>query len=439
MPSILCRLAGRNGVSVREFCRDLGLRYTQLINLEPPEVRMLADLSGIPCDALLRWTILPKTTMFAGHVLTPTAKNRGVLYACPECLREEIETNDGPFAQRAAIQGDWQLTAMSVCQRHHMPLSPLWSQPYAAHRFDIDTRMQEVYREVLSGSLDQPRRDPGTFERWFQSRLIGSAVPGWLASFPLFEAADLCLWLGQAVARYEQGPDIQLLYADALQLGFDLASSGEAAVTRALSDIQLASPTPTRNTGAVLGPLYTSFRTEQDIAARPVLANFMWHYIIAHWPFGPGDRLFGRSVQYRALYSLGSAAKLLGLGVTTTQKFLDKHRPKPGSLNDRRKKVAIYTAEHVEAAKFDFAGFVSSEILQERLGLQPNEFASLWEDGLLSPDGRGRGCQPLWCLASVNARFESIFLQPPRYPNVLRDGLASPRYVSGFPFGRRLC
>ncbi|MGB0660936.1 MAG: hypothetical protein ACPGNV_12250 [Mangrovicoccus sp.] len=226
-------------------------------------------------------------------------------------------------------------------------------------------------------------------------------------TLPVFEAADLCSWLGHLILRAEKGPEFSSYGADAYAQGYAVASLGKGAVTSRLADLQTEGPVPSKNRPGVLGRLYTRLNSKELAAVRPALAAFMREFIIDHWPLGPGDEVFGTPVEKRSVHSITSAAKELGIARSTVDKLVASVE----DLSDVQTRPALthglYTVDHLAAVKKAVGTLVDADTARRTFGISEPDFASMCRDKLLEPVV-GSAAAARWSLETLKRYFDEV-------------------------------
>lgn len=399
---------------MREFLRDFTLPIHSVARHDPRSLEVLAQLSGLPLSDLLRWSFSKRNNFLGGHELTPLAVRKDSICACSVCLREDIDTSEGPVSQRVSIRGDWQISALSVCFIHNVSLVPVWHGSSVASKVLFDDQFHDIHKLLHTGALDRAIQTPTKFELWFEHQLEGKDEAGWLGTFSLFEAADFCLWIGQLVSALEGGskdwfPDIV-----AYDRGFSIASGGKENVHSFLRDIQLFY-SPSSDRTRVLGRLSSSFLDTTNIRLRPKIANFVREHIVRFWALGPGDKCLFEPVENRHIHSLTSAARTLGVKPTEAKGMLSLVDHTPCYAEERMNAIDQFSLEHVAAAKRiadrmvaeaerAAAKLVSTQVVQSTFGIPQKDFRAMWRDGLLKPVS-GQTGESRWCLEEIDRFF----------------------------------
>ncbi|OSP53511.1 hypothetical protein BV911_17560 [Pseudoruegeria sp. SK021] len=412
--SFMARLANRNGVTTRDFARDLGIDFFGVCYNKQDAIERLAAFGNVPCAALLRWTPVRPAAQNAhmnGQTFSRLSFSVGQMRACPACLRTHAVTGEGSAHGQMSFYGHWQLRHVSLCLTHNLPLVTLWSDKVQHRRLDIGLHLAELADDILTGTFDRQERTATDFDIWLENRLSGRTDQTWLHRFATGEAADLCTWLGEAVTKVEP-QDFDPSDPDNLwritQLGYATASKGGAPVTRVLERLQAEFGSARAGPKQVLDSFYTILGTPGSKNTRPTLREFIRSHIINHWPLGPGDNLFGEPVTTRKLHSIRTAARETGIDQRRLGNLLAQAGLVPPAGNRPDDNETLFDAAASRGLIDGLANSVGAQSVQTALGISRSQFALLRKDGYFEPQLDGTGAKPVWDLSAGRALLNSF-------------------------------
>ncbi len=172
-----------------------------------------------------------------------------------------------------------------------------------------------------------------------------------LDSMPLHVAIAGCELFG-AAASLGRMPNLKALTDDewrcAGAAGFDILNSGKPAVDTFLHDLQASYPY--RGTGkegpqAVFGRIYQVLEFGREDPAYDPLRDLVGDFIRTRFPVGPGDTVFGKPVEHRALLSIRTLSIETKLHPKRLRKLLAASGVLPEDADDLADGNCLFDAE----------------------------------------------------------------------------------------------
>ncbi|WP_223429089.1 TniQ family protein, partial [Tateyamaria pelophila] len=331
IPSFLSRIAAMNGVGAADFALDMGFSLKRIINLEEVAVRSLAACGGLTdgqVDELISWTGRgggDVRMVFRGEEFGSRALRNPIIRGCPVCLREDTEVDrDRPLIQMT-MRGDWQMREINLCVEHRHPLLQLWNHILPTDRYDLSSRFAEILDDVMEGRLDQPFIQPSPYDFWLDTRLQTGADNTWLADHTLYAATTFCTLLGtellrlETVSHLDKGAPLRR----ARTLGFGVASQGEVAILKALSELATLADSSSAGPQKAFGRLFVDFsQAHLDKADFTPFRKILRDSIVDIWPVSAGETVLGIVQPERQLHSILTASRETGIGQELLERFL---------------------------------------------------------------------------------------------------------------------
>ncbi|MPQ94822.1 TniQ family protein [Thioclava sp. JE_KL1] len=412
--SYLSRVAARYGVPTRDFAADMGLSFSRIIDGDPRDITALAELTDTEAERLLAWSpkyLGNRNHYFCGHVMHAKAIKESAVRGCPDCLREDLENGSASPEGAVFIRGEWLFRPVTLCAKHHRPLSPLWRAPAKLDRYDIAARMAEIAPAIISGELDLQTRAPADFDLWIAKRLARQSTGIWLDQFPFYPAAHFCELLGRACRSVRFLKSANVPPEDAwkvFQVGFRFAQDGESSIRAALSSLQGLMGDSTDGPKKIFGDLYdrlTFDLTNEDYAPFRTLLR---DHIRKTWPLGPGDDLMGEPVLTRHLHSVLTASREYGIDSRRLRKLLVTAGVVRPLEQGRSDAWELFTPEDAEPVLSRLETLLSAADLQDALQISRTHFGSLRKDGYFAPTLEGADHKPLWDLREARGFIDDL-------------------------------
>lgn len=316
--SFAARLAARNFVSARDLLRDFGLTFQQVVDGDEYSIRRLADLGGAEFERLMQSAVRKIETTFSlrGQEITKAGIRRARVHVCPLCIQEDIASSDLPPALAAYGRPEWSIAAIRTCARHKVALVEVRDdlKPGEFHDF---TRNIEAALPDLDRLAHQAQRRPASgLENYLLGRIEGRTDYPWLDTLPFFVASRTTEIVG-AVAQFGKRVNMDSMTEDdkyeAGAAGFEITKAGVDGLENFMSKLEREhTRTTTKGSAhgpqAIYGKLYMNFAQSLPDAAYDPVRRVLAQHILAHFPLGLGDELFGKPVEMRRLHSIWTAS-----------------------------------------------------------------------------------------------------------------------------------
>jgi hypothetical protein len=251
-----------------------------------------------------------------GQQITKPAIRRARVHVCPICLQEDIAASNLHPALSAYGRYEWAITAIRTCVRHSVALVEVRDDLPPSQLHDFTRNIADAIPNIDRLAAEAYRRAPSGLETYLLGRIDGRRDFAWLDTLPFFAAAWTAEVVG-AVAAFGKRVNLDNLsdnerYAAGCA-GFEILKDG----AEGLKDFMRAlkgSHVPKSGRGsadgpqAIYGKLFMCFAQGlPDLAYDPV-REAMAEHILANFPLGPGDVLFGRPVATRRFHSIRTAS-----------------------------------------------------------------------------------------------------------------------------------
>lgn len=315
--SYASRLALRNFVSARDLAKDFGLSFQKVVDGDPVEIRKLADLGGTSVQDLLANAIRKTGTAFEfrGQNITKVAMRRARVHVCPVCIQEDIASSELSANLAAYGRFDWAIGSIRTCAKHKVALAEVARdmQPGQYHDFSRNVAASIPAMDRLAD--EATRRPPSGLETYLIDRIEGRADYPWLDRLQ-FSAAAWTTEVVGAVAEFGKRVNLDLLGEDQMYragaTGFEITKAGAAGIGDFMARLKREHVPKKEGSAdgpqATYGKLYMSYAQGLvDPAYDPVRAAMAEH-ILANFPLGPEDELFGKPVETRRFHSVRTAS-----------------------------------------------------------------------------------------------------------------------------------
>lgn len=333
-PASLCsRNAMLVGRSARDFCRDAGFTFQEVVDgksstLEALANRCRADFGRLTAAATVK--VGERRYTIGDQILTRDTLSRKRLRVCPHCLAQDIETGRRPEKTRPFGRLHWLVDSIRTCREHGVGLVSVSDDehPHRLHDFALLVQPCLPTLDRLVHEASQRRYSP--LEDYLTERIASSADQEgpWLSTLPFYAAAKTCEMLGAVAVRGIRFTVDTLSDADwheAGAAGYAIAREGEPAIRTLLTRLQETAPAARMGDWgprAFYGRLYEWLAHETDDAAYDPLRDIIQRHFIETLPVGPGDEVFGRPVTVRRLHSVRSASFETGAHPKRLRKLL---------------------------------------------------------------------------------------------------------------------
>lgn len=331
--SFASRVAARNFVNARDLATDFGISFQRIVDGDRSEIQRLCELAGGRFDELMRNAILKNGTSFElrGQQITKPAIRRARVHICPICLQEDIAASDLQPALSAYGRYEWAITAIRTCVRHSLALVEVRNDLPPGQLHDFTRNIADAIPNVDRLAAKACRRAPSGLETYLLGRIDGRRDFAWLDALPFFAAAWTAEVVG-AVAAFGKRVNLDKLSENerytAGGAGFEILKDG----AEGLKDFMRAlkrSHAPKSGRGsadgpqAIYGKLFMCFAQGLPDPAYEPVREAMAEHILAHFPLGPGDVLFGKPVTTRRFHSIRSASIAYDMHPKRLRKLID--------------------------------------------------------------------------------------------------------------------
>ncbi len=348
------------------------------------------NLSPVEMEELLSWTGVPAGEIrmrFRGETFGSRSLRNPVMRGCRKCLAEDAQRNPGTPLKEMAIRGDWLFRDVTICLEHRLLLTDLWTEPTPARRFDIGERLSEI-ASGLQGDLQCHREhEPSDYDLWLAERLTSGTDPTWLAGHALQAVTTTCGLLGAAMkelqpASLKADPDLRAM---TLATGFSALSPGVTAFRETLDALVARADGPLALPQKAFGQLYAKLARDlvDDADIAPFRAEVR-ETILSNWPYASGEVLLGEPVAARRLHSVVSAAQTLGMMTPAVDAILTAAGAF-ASDDARAPNRKIFSANSYAELLEEIPTWVGPGVMMASMGITKRAFASLEEDGVLTP------------------------------------------------------
>lgn len=395
-PASLCsRNALLVGRTARDFCKDAGFAFQDIVDGVSPSLdrlayRCRADSSALRAAATVK--VSGRDYAIGDQVLTRESLCRAAVRVCPHCLALDIETGRGPNSTRPFGRLNWLIEPLRTCPEHGVGLVIIADDRRPARLHDFAWHVQPALSDLSRWVGEAPRRLPSLLQNYLSNRLGGKNQheASFLNALPFYAAAKTCEVLG-AVAisgkRISMNSLTDAEWHDAGSAGYEIAAIGEKGVRGLLTNLQeQAGPLKGEwSLQSLFGRVYRWLRLQMgDPAYDPVQEIFRQH-AVETLPFGPGDVIFGREVTIRRLHSVRSAGRETGAHTGRLRKLLHA----AGHISTDQLALTDEAIFFDANAARDLLGLISEEMsLQEAgkyLNVPHHTERQLFEAGHLRP------------------------------------------------------
>lgn len=332
-PASLCsRNALLVGRTARDFCRDAGFAFQDIVDGVSPSLERLVYRCRASSNAL-RATATVRTSgrhyAIGEQILTRETLCRAAVRVCPHCLALDIETGRGPNSTRAFGRLNWLIEPLRTCPEHEVGLVTISDDRRAARLHDFAMQVQPALSELGRWIGEAPQRRPSPLENYLSNRLSGKKQDeaSFLNALPFYAAATTCEVLGAAAVRGIRVSVASLTDAewqDAGSAGYEIAVIGEKGIRGLLTSLQEQAGPSKGDWGlqSLFGRVHRWLREQiGDSAYDPVQELYRQH-VIESLPVGPGDVILGREVAIRRLHSVRTAWRETGAHSKRLRKLL---------------------------------------------------------------------------------------------------------------------
>lgn len=194
------------------------------------------------------------------------------------------------------------------------------------------------------------------FEIYVLKRIDGGPPgAGLIDDLPLHVAIAACELFG-AVAHFGRTPNLKTLtdeeWRQSGAAGFEIIGSGKAGIFTFLAVLQTSYPytrAGTEGPQAIFGRIYQVLEFGREDRAYDPLRDLVGQFILGNFPVGPGDDVFGKTVETRRLHSVRSLSMETGLHPKRLRKLLSSAGMLPQNADVLADGNCLFDAERAVA------------------------------------------------------------------------------------------
>lgn len=354
--SFASRLAALYGLSAREFCLDMGTTFQKVVDGEPQALGIIALKSGADAQVLMQNAFVKTAKRryeHRGQHLTRDNLRRATVVVCPKCLDDDLRVGPISHPQAAPCQrARWQIAALKTCAIHKAPLVVVEKDMTPRTLHDWSHHVGKMLPALPRLVLDTETRPLTAFETYLLNRIEGgSAGSAFIDALPLYVAIAACELFG-AVASFGRMPNLKTLtdeeWRQAGDAGFDIVAGGKPSIEAFLGDLQASYPysrAATEGPQAIFGRIYQVLEFGREDKAYDPLRDLVGNFILANFPVGPGDVVFGEPVETRRLHSIRTLSLETGLHPKRLRKLLSSAGLLPPNADDLADGNCLFDAQ----------------------------------------------------------------------------------------------
>lgn len=388
------RLAARHAhCGPDHFLTDLGLASQALLRGDPETVARLAAAGGADPGLVQRNTVRRLgrgRSSLRGEEFYDDFALGIQTRVCPRCLVEDAAgaAHDLRVLLRARLA--WLFPTVRVCPSHGVPLMDTRGDLLIFARRPMSMYALANWENVRRAADTAADASPGPLQRYVIDRLEGRAGPAWLDGQQIDLAVKACELLGATVLRGAR-PNIAAFSEaerdEAEAAGFAVASGGEHAVRALFSQLQSQCRTDDGHAGpkAMFGYLFEWASVNDHGRDRGPLLDLLFTHINETLPVGPGDKLFGRTVETRHVHSVRTLSAAYRLNPVRLRKLLEARAVIPPAMRGMSDNRALFEAAAGEAVAEKLVGGVSMKQARTYLGAPLTLVGGLLREGLIRP------------------------------------------------------
>ncbi|ABE62887.1 hypothetical protein Nham_2090 [Nitrobacter hamburgensis X14] len=395
--SFVSRLAVRYAPSAREFCLDFRTTFQKVVDGEPEALAMIAAKGGVAAEALAANAFVKtgeRRYRLRGQELVRGSLRRAIVAICPKCLAGDIADAPHLRPELAPFQRAlWQIAAVKTCPIHTTPLVVLDKDLTPSLLHDWSRHVSKVLPNLRVLADEAGTRPLTGLETYIVNRIDGGAARSVLLDGMTLHVSMAGCELFGAVATLGRMPNLKILTDDerrcAGAAGFDILNSGKPAVDAFLQGLQASYPY--RGTGkegpqAVFGRIYQALEFGREDPAYDPLRDLVGDFIRTRFPVGPGDTVFGKPVEHRALHSIRTLSIETKLHPKRLRKLLAASGVLPDGAADLADGNCLFDAEKGSlTAREASAAILSVRKAGEYLNAPRVQRDMLYRSGLIVP------------------------------------------------------
>jgi hypothetical protein len=342
MMSWLGRLARTAcGFSPFEFLNLIGLSRSEILEANPSAIERLADVTGMPREAIERGVYLRIGERFyehRGERFHAEFAGRDRTTFCPACLLDNCQPGS-PSAGRRVGRVNWLFEPVRTCPVHGIPLLRRVCGTYAERFQDMELVAPDdaTLRQLADAALPQA---VSPLQTYVERRFEGCSGPEWLDGQAVDQAARTCEVLGAVLLHgsHVELPDLSQNQWDAAGAeGFAFAAQGERGVRDALDILldRFRLGVVAGGPQAAFGRLYQWLQFNRGSKDRGPIRSVLREHILETMAVEPGTRLLGTVVEVRRRHSIASLSRASGIHPKTLNRALVQSGLIPGGDPNR--------------------------------------------------------------------------------------------------------
>lgn len=302
IPGYVSRYAKLFGITARDFCSDVGMRWPWLCSAHESQLERLAWLTGQPLWLLEFWNPqkIGRGRYTVGHAVAGSSVfRRTAVRLCPQCVATPLAVNKYHLICQKL---EWSVLSIHGCSRHGCQLITLPSALHSHATYDFASRVVENRMQVLQAA-EEPEVLPATvFETYTRNRIQHGPMDDWLQPLDLTDLYHSSLALGAALEGLKAS-DLRVLPSVEERLvcetGFKRLVQGADAYKDALADLYGCGNADRPYYSSDLGPLYKWLSKASSDPALAKLTEATRAHILARYPISPQKDVFGKKHKIR--------------------------------------------------------------------------------------------------------------------------------------------
>lgn len=395
--SFVSRLAALHRTSAREMCLDMATTFQKVVDGEPAALAIVAAKASAHPAALTENAFVKtgeRRYTFRGEELTRDDLRRATVVVCPKCLAEDLAGAPTSRPQVVAYQrARWPIAALKTCAVHLAQLVVVDKDMTPRTMHDWSHHVAKVLPFLPRLAAEADTRPLTAFEAYVLNRIEGGpAVAGLVDTLPLHVAIAACELFG-AVAAFGRTPNLKTLtdeeWRQAGAAGFDIIAAGKTGIDSFLADLQATFPytrAGTEGPQAIFGRIYQVLEFGSGDPAYDPLRALVGDFIRTRFPVGPGDIVFGKPVETRALHSIRTLSLETGLHPKRLRKVLGASGLLPDGSDGLADANCLFDAQRGLSVGSE-ASAAALTLLQagEYINASRVQRALLYREGILKP------------------------------------------------------
>jgi hypothetical protein len=390
------RLARRNGVnSLASFGGDHKIPFREIIfGLRNQEVASLAGADPAALEAATFRVGDDQRVRLKGEELHRDDWSYTNLRICPSCLRSDLARKDGRIDYLPHIRSWWNVTSVTVCPIHKEPLIDNYpgNATAAVDHLATDIRFAAGLTNDLAGVISTVSVEDVHAESYILGRLgfmprVGNPL---LDSLPLWNAIRLIDRLGAVAAAGVRsftsfGGDVTR--HDALAAGYRIFADGRQGLFAFLDGLVASADIERGKWGAsaVYGRVYEWLSHDTRDQVYDPIRELVREHALDNLPLAPEDRLFGKPVGERRLYTLWHASRAFDTAPSAARTFLKALGHLSAADEEKPNWQIILKASVVDLVKSEVTDRLNYNEARAYLALPRAPMQAIFDEGILKP------------------------------------------------------